>query len=390
MKRKKRLPRVLLIISIWIIGYFLWAETDVIREGATAQKEKFHIPEEPELIEWGSLSRKILIGIQPYLNAEDYATESRFKNTLSTYFQFLKKKGKWHDSSVVVFPEYIGTWLVALHEKKGLYKAKTISKAMIPLVLRHIPAFIRNYFRSTGKDKFTEAVLRTKAKKMASSYQSVFSSLASENRCTIVAGSIVLPDPYIDKNGNLKVNLAGPIYNTSVIFRPDGTIQTPLVKKSFPINEELKFTACGKPDTAAVFETKNGKMGVLICADSWYPESYSILKNRVDFVVVPSLSGPDSIWLGKWNGYNGFPPPADVDSGHIGKISEGEAWLKYSMSKRAPENNIHYGLNVFFSGKLWNMKPEGRTIGIIKDSVFVSDPAFSKGRITCLYLTDLK
>lgn len=55
---------------------------------------------------------------------------------------------------------------------------------------------------------------------MAEQYQTLFGGLAKEFGVTLVAGSIVLPEPAID-NGKLKLG-SGPLYNSSVTFGSDG------------------------------------------------------------------------------------------------------------------------------------------------------------------------
>ena len=154
----------------------------------------------------------------------------------------------------------------------------------------------------------------------------------------------------------------------------------------FPIDDEQGFTASADTAQQPVFTTKAGRMAVLICADSWYPQAYSNLTNKADFVVVPSLGGKDSIWSAAWNGYNGSKAPADVDTTDYKKIAEGDAWLKYSMGNRAVQANIHEGLNVFFTGSLWEMQPQGRVLLLQNDSTTVLPPAVGKGRIVCLWL----
>jgi len=226
-----------------------------------------------------------------------------------------------------------------------------------------------------------------KAKQMAEQYQQVFSTLAKEYNCTIVAGSIALPDASITKEGNITIKKGGKIFNTSVVFGNDGKIIPPLVKKIFPIDSENGFTQCGSKEQQPIFQTKAGKMAVLICADSWYPGAYATIAGKAEFGVVPSLgAGTDSIWLAAWNGYNGFKAPADVDTTDYKKITEGDAWKKYSMGKRAVQSNIHYGLNVFFTGTMWDMNPEGRVLILNNGSLTVLPAAKGKGRMVSLWM----
>ena len=57
--------------------------------------------------------------------------------------------------------------------------------------------------------------LKMKAKEMKSVYENTFRKLASFYRVTIIAGSILLPEPEIDPNTNLLVIKNGKFFNAS-------------------------------------------------------------------------------------------------------------------------------------------------------------------------------
>lgn len=387
LKMKKFFIRIAIIVAILLSAYFIWSFTGRATEKETGWSKLPEFKARFEYIETGADSGKgNIIGIQPYLTATSYSTAFNFEVSLRFYFEQLKREDKLTEKSIVVLPEYIGTWLVAANEKEKIYKQETIEKAMTTMVRSNLFSFFVGYLKSPAKDKSKYALFHLKAKKMAQQYQYVFSTLAKEYKCTIVAGSLVLPGATIDSNGKLQIKQGAPLYNTCAVFGKEGKIISPLIKKIFPVDDEQGFTASADTEQQTVIETKAGKMAVLICADSWYPQAYKNLTNKVDFIVVPSLGGKDSIWLSAWKGYNGFQAPADVDTNDYYKITEGDAWLKYSMNKRAAQANIHQGMNVFFTGSLWDMKPEGRVLILQNDSTKVLPPAVGKGRIVCLWL----
>lgn len=386
---KKFFIRIAIIIVVILSAYFIWSFTGRAKEKETGWSKLPEFKARFEYVEAGiDCGKGNIIGIQPYLTATSYSTAFNFEVSLRFYFEQLKRENKLTDKSIVVLPEYIGTWLVAANEKESIYKQETIEKAMTTMVRSNLFSFLYGYLKSPAKDKSKYAIFHLKAEKMAKQYQQVFSTLAKEYNCTIVAGSIALPDASINSKGDLQIKQGAPIYNTSVVFANDGAILPPLIKKIFPIDDEQSFTASADTAQQPVFTTKAGKMAVLICADSWYPQAYTNLTNKADFIVVPSLGGKDSVWLAAWKGYNGFKAPADVDTSDYKKISEGDAWLKYSMNKRALQANIHQGMNVFFTGILWDMKPEGRVLMLQNDSTTVLPPAVGKGRIVCLWLNN--
>ncbi len=316
-----------------------------------------------------STNKGNILGVQAFMQPFDYSSEERFKAKIRHYLMAAIKKDLWiQDKTVVVFPEYIDTFLVTANEKESIYYAKTLEEGLQTMVLSNIGLFLKTYLTAPDEvnDKVKYAAFAMKAKEMAKIYQNVFSELAAKFGVTIVAGSILLPNPSVE-NGVLKVN-DGLLYNTSMVFDNDGKLNPNLIKKAFPTADELSFVCPAKPNEIPVFETPIGKMGVLICADAWFSESYKVLKQKgVEFIVTPSYSNGYGNWNKKWTGYSGAKTPTDaVES--IGKITLGEAWLKHAMAGRAKsEAGVKKGMNVFLQGNLWDLGADGSTI-ILNDS----------------------
>lgn len=375
------LKRVGWILFLALVTYNIWAEMDRAKEKKTGWVSLPDFKTNFELDELGTNTGKgNLVGIQPYLTPRNYSTQFNFFVTLSFYFDQLRRLNLLNDKTVIVLPEYIGTWLVAAREKSSVYADSSMQDACRTLVTSNLYKFSGHYVLApAGVRKSTYAIFRMKAATMASMYQATFGELAKKYHVTIVAGSIVLPEPVV-KKGKLEIG-SGQLYNCSAVFAPDGSIFPDLVRKIYPVNKEKEFTRGGNPAELPVFTTAAGRLAVLICADSWYPDLYGNLAGKADLVVVPSLAGTEKEWQQHWKGYDGGPTPADVDKSRINQISEGDAWLQYSMSARAVKAGIHNGLNVFFTGDCWDLKPEGRAIVLQNDSVTVFPPATRKGRI---------
>ena len=328
-----------------------------------------------------------LLGIQPALQPIHYANKVTLRDNLRSYMQAARARGLITPKTIVVFPEYIGSWLVAMEQKSNVYEKANLTDAMTAVITANLFKFLVAYITVpdgvTEKDKY--AAFAMKAKQIAETYDEIFSELASEFKVTIVAGSIVLPEPSINEMGKLKIE-RGKLYNTSVVYNPEGKIQGPLVKKIFPINEEAGFTTSGDVAQVPVFNTPSGKLAVLICADSWYPAAYTKLGTDIKMIAVPSLGAVDSVWNAPWNGYNGFKAPNDVDTSDYEKITEGEAWQKYSMGPRSVNAGIAYGMNVFFTGNMWGKKAEGRVIVLDQNDLSVLTPTTTTGRIVNQWL----
>ncbi|GAB3641948.1 nitrilase-related carbon-nitrogen hydrolase [Spirosoma arcticum] len=329
-----------------------------------------------------------LLGIQPWMAPDDYRDGLRFREKLHTYLQTAKDSGLIvPQKTIVIFPEYLGTWLVASDEPNRVYTSQTVQDALTTLVLAS-PLNFWNAYRSAPDgvtDKTKYAVFAMKARQMAEAYQLAFDMLAAEFAVTIVAGSILLPDPTV-QGGKLIVG-KGPLYNVSAVFHPDGRLDPQLIRKVYPINDELPFVCPTSPADVPVFDTPVGNLGVLVCADSWNAPVYKTLRQKgATLLAVPSYSAGDGVWKTVWRGYSGTKTPADARA-DVGRITEGQAWLAYAMVGRAtPEAGITKGLNVFLRGKLWDLGTDGTTLIVNGETGPKSVRRVDGAALTCLWL----
>jgi predicted amidohydrolase len=351
----KALKFFLIAIATLILIWFGWAQFDYGNSPKASIKldQEIHFQDFP----LDSASGHI-IGIQPIMATSDFASEENYFQKLDNYMQEADKKNWLDDNTIVLFPEYVGTWLVVANQRKSIYKSKSINAAMIQLIAMKPFQFLNHWLKSKADNKVNEAIFTMEAEKMAGIYQRTFSKLAAKYEVNIVAGSIVLPKATV-KNGHLEIAEV-PLQNISAWFYPDGKMAENLIRKVYPIKEELSFTKAGNLTDLPVFETPMGKVASIICADSWYPDIYAHLKEKqVDILLVPSYSSPIELWNQPWNGYNGSDAPTDVENSDIGNLTEQEAWVKYSMLGRSASANIAYGINTFLQGQLWDMTAAG-------------------------------
>jgi predicted amidohydrolase len=202
---------------------------------------------------------------------------------------------------------------------------------------------------------------------MAATYQATFGQLARHHGITIVAGSLVLPRPRV-RAGRLAIG-PGPLENVSAVFSPDGRLHDRLAHKCFPVAQEQSWLAAANVADLPSFETPAGRLGVLVCADSWFPACWARLKDLgAEIVAVPSHVVSDEVWLGAWHGYSGTPAPADVDPTDIGAISEAGAWLKYAMAGRIASCGARVGMTTLLRGRFWDIGTGGRST-VVRDGV---------------------
>lgn len=310
-----------------------------------------------------------LLGIQPFMTARDYRSRATFAACLEKYLAFAKQRRWITPRTVVVFPETIGFYLVASEEQDAVYNARSLRDATSIMLTRyHIepPNDTTGLLQQEIELGLRRKLLDRKAPRMAAIYQDTFSDLARRYHVTIVAGSLFLPGPHV-RHGKLLSDLSHPIYNVSGVFRPDGSLSPDLVRKSFPTREESEEMDVTPGPVAAlpVFVTPIGTVGVAICADTWYPETYRVLQKKGARLIVSPAYGFQSR-SALWAGYSlgkGVQPAADVAPTDIGALTEEAAWRKYAMPGRlgnTPQNasDIPYGMTVFLQGHLWEQSAD--------------------------------
>ena len=356
---KKRISIYFFVIVV--IAYIIWSNTgrDYQEDYSFKKVEQFvHFEHDS--------SRSHVVGIQPYMTNLDYQSEERFFKKLDFYLNTAQNRNWITKETMVVFPEHLSTWLVASGEKNSVFKAETIDEAMRIVALSNLVTFLYKLINSKSKDSAKDAIFQMKANEMAGIYQNVFSKLAKKYNVTIVAGSIFLPTPFVE-NGKIKTK-TGEIYNVSAVFGIDGKIKVPLTLKNHPTKDELTFCVPSK-EPNNTYLLNNTKVGILICADSWFQKNYDDLdKKQTRVVVIPAYSAGENLWESKWKGYSGYDNPVDIDKDDIDRITEGEAWMRYTLA-RSKNTSIQTAIAVFLRGKIWNLGTDGSSFIFRNDSI---------------------
>ena len=312
-----------------------------------------------------------LVGISPVMMPRDYANRRAFHAKMAGYLKTARQAGLMPEGSIVVWPEHLGTWLVAMDAPGIVTRAPGMGLAMTALAVARPRALWRTLGRSEESNRLAAALFRSHGEAMAAAYQDVFSDLARRFGVVIVAGSIVLENPAV-VDGRLTTR-PGPLYNMSVVFHADGRPDPALVRKIYPIPSEQPFTAAADVGDLPVFETPAGRLGLLICADSWYPQTFARLAEQdVEIVAVPSFLQPAGVWEEPWKGYV-TRWPADGDPVDAGRLTEGAAWRKYGLPGRLARSGARAGINVFLKGDLWGLGSDGRTTAVWTGGRFVSE-----------------
>ena len=300
-----------------------------------------------------------LLGIQPELFPTDYQSPERLHRKLAAYLQQARDQGLLNAKTIVVLPEHIGTWLMVSGEKDELYQASTFDEAMNWLAVSNPLPFLRALIGAQGDSRLKDAHLRMKAKSMAGQYQALFGGLAREFDITLVAGSIVLPEPSV-KDGALSIG-KGPLYNTSLVFGRDGAPIGQPQRQLSPSLAEQGFIRPSGDRAINVIQTPAGRLGVLIGNDSWYPDNYRKLNDQgAELIAVPAFVIGRSTWDQPWRGYQGPFTPSEI-SLKPGELSEGQAWHRLTLTAQPPSSLANAGVSVFLRGQFWNQGSAGQS-----------------------------
>jgi len=208
-----------------------------------------------------------LLGIETRLMPADYQSRERLRLKFATYLDQAQEAGLLNPRTIVVLPEHVGTGLFALGQKPEVQQARTLRDAMQWMALSNPWDYLRALLKNEGDDHRTEAVLKIKAREMARDYQEIFGGLAKAYGVTIVAGSIVLPEPYLDE-GRLRSG-TGPLRQVSLSFTPAGGVLGPLQYKSNLSRYERRYSEAPEGLSPSVLRTPAGPLVVLLGCDGY-------------------------------------------------------------------------------------------------------------------------
>lgn len=217
MIRKLSILLVTLIVAGCLLAFLLWAER---RPDAHYLSDlRSSISSEPAPAQ----ARGNLLMIRPQLYPMDYQSPAHLRLKLAAALDNARDAGLLGPDTLVALPEHIGTWLLARGEKVEFYQARSRQEVRDWLLLGNPLLAIKALLLNLDAERLDEALLRMKAEQMADDYQQLFAGLAREYQVTLLAGSILLPEPRVE-DGRLRSG-EGPLRNLSLVFSPQGTIQ---------------------------------------------------------------------------------------------------------------------------------------------------------------------
>ncbi|MEG1626393.1 nitrilase-related carbon-nitrogen hydrolase [Pseudomonas sp.] len=347
--RKLLLSALALIVIAALCGYGFWTERRPTGHYLSDLRIDL-VMSEGVPTEHGNL-----LGVEPQLFPSDYQNLQRLHRKLAAYLEQARARGLVNARTIVILPEHIGTWLWARGEKNELYQITDRREAWKWLELSNPVSYGMAMLGAEGDDRRSDAHLRMKAQQMASDYQQVFGGLAKEFGVTLVAGSIVLPSPYVE-HGTLHAG-SGALYNSSLVFAGDGSVLGQPLRQQHPDSEVRRYISSGIDQPPQVVQTPAGRLGVLIGSDSWYPSNQQQLANQsAQILANPAFLGGKGSWNGPWRGNRHQPLAASLPV-KPGEISEAQAWQQ--LTRNANPSGMS-SMSVFLHGRFWDVVAEGQ------------------------------
>ncbi|MNJ20768.1 Carbon-nitrogen hydrolase [compost metagenome] len=347
--RKLLLSALALVVIAALCGYGFWTE----------QRPSGHylsdLRVELALSEGAPSDHGNLLGVEPQLFPSDYQNLQRLHRKLAAYLTQARAQGLVSARTIVILPEHIGTWLWARGEKNELYQVTQRREAWQWLEVSNPISYGLAMLGAEGDDWRADAHLRMKAQQMARDYQQLFGGLAKEFGVTLVAGSIVLPSPYVEK-GTLRAG-SGALYNSSLVFAGDGSILGQPQRQQHPDSDVRRYIDSGTDQPPQVVQTPAGRLGVLIGSDSWYPSNQQQLANQsVQFIANPAFLGGKDSWNAPWRGNRHQPLAASLPL-KPGEVSEAQAWQQLTLHANPGDMS---SMSVFLRGRFWDVVAEGQ------------------------------
>lgn len=329
-----------------------------------------------------------VVGIQVAVSPSVYRSRESFARRMeeavaAAAAQSGRKKG---EHLVLILPEHLGSFLSFLGEIGPIYSAPS-RPVVTSLQILGSPAFMAYHLKSCLQARNPRVfstyfafsnLLRFKAEEMWKVYTEVFSELAKKHSAIVVAGSISVPRPE-----DLGKPLA-PIYGTTAIFGPDGSILG-IARKVHPVLEETMFLTPSPVEDLKPIQTPAGRIGVLICSDSWFADTYRSLRDS-DLLAIPSIGeGGHEVFPKGLRGFkDGQLDLADSASADLPSVLQ--LLLRNGAPGRIGLTRAGAAVQPLLTGSMWDLETGGPGLNVRRagKKILVEMVPSVKGRDTFL------
>ena len=206
------------------------------------------------------------VGLAEYLDPARFAEHHR---ALASRVADLRAAAGPTCPALVVWPEYVATFLVLAGRGREVAGCTTVDGALRRVVARHPLALVAVMARHRTS-RLTPAVLTMFAPLAYGHYVATFSAIARDLGAWVVAGSGLFPRNGRGDTSDVLVPASADVYNTSLTFASDGRVAGVTRKMNVvPTQEDVLGLCAASPSELAVLDTPVGRIGTLICYDGF-------------------------------------------------------------------------------------------------------------------------
>lgn len=288
-----------------------------------------------------------IVGIQTFMIPADYSNEERFFKKLEEYVLEAQRNGFLNKNTLIVFPEHIGTPLILVDEEKKIYFEDSFL-TVLELLIEN-----QSFFKTEKNiSSDTKNLFLKKSSKMKDIYTRVFAQLSRFYNVTILAGSIVLPNPkyeqgYVSIYGN-------DLKNTAFIFSNGKLLPSITYKNNLSeLEENLKLETNSTP-TIYQIPNLNTSFLILLSHDSLYNQNYSV---NAEIILAPSASyEKEKIFWQNPSISDTFKGDKSLFLESDKDLSLEELWSKFGPAGKFSYLSNKIYMQVFFRGEFFKKK----------------------------------
>lgn len=218
---------------------------------------------------------------------------SLFYNEESYYQELIGplKHFKGGPDSLLVYPEYIG-FFTFFHKSNLLEGVLTLEEAIKKQIRREMIKVL--WERIRRRASFTRGLLLAHQKETVASFIKTFSLLAKEYSSYVVAGSIPMTGKSLSLYTKEESRDRKRLYNTSLLFNPQGEIIGHQKKVHLTELEGKKGLdlSPGALDELHAIPTPLGKIGIVICYDAFHHDALKKMAQEGAEILVQPTANP--------------------------------------------------------------------------------------------------
>jgi predicted amidohydrolase len=288
-----------------------------------------------------------LFAVQPRVGLDEYLDPLRFAahhEALADRVDALRAASGGARPGLVVWPEYVATFLVLAGRAREVAGCTTTEQALRRIVTRH-PLALAGVMARHRVLHLAPAVLTMLAPGAHRIWVETFSAIARRLRMWVVAGTGLFPRPSGSEDDAPFVARSAEVFNTSATFAPDGRLVSTTRKVNLvPTQEDVLGLSAASAAELTVIDTDVGQLGTLVCYDGFHEAHTSREPTFVPCGPVLDALGAEVVAQPSANAWPWDAPWAFNDPGE--QQLRSEQWFSEGMARALRDlRSVRYVVN---------------------------------------------